>query len=138
MKKILFFLLIVLFSFNVKAGEKRPIAAECSNFKGKRIDYAKGKYEYTDDKISSQITYIFAYDQSSIIGSDGIVFLLLPDSLSGFYHSYWIDNMITFYPTQKKVSMSKLSYFKRFSNASPIDMATRTLIGDCKFIYSLD
>lgn len=136
MKKILLVLLICLVGGNVKAVEKNPIAAECGNFKGKRIDYAKGKYEYTDDSISSQITYIFAYDQSSIIGSDGIVFLLLPDSLSGFYYSYWVDNMITFYPEQKKVAMSKHSYFKRFSNASPIDMGTWTLIGDYKFVYS--
>lgn len=139
MKKFIFIVLAVflvcIFSFKVNA--KDPKSAVCGPFKGERINIADNKEITEKDAISSKISYVFVYADKKILDNDGNSYLMLKEdsAIIGILHAQLADNLISFYPDEGRVIMSKHSYFKGFSIGSGIDISAWTMSGKCEFEY---
>ena len=132
MKKYILAAFLFLFPSHANA---EVTSAICDGLKGKGIYVNKGKVTYEEnEKISSKITFMFIYSDNKIVDNTGNEYVMLKEdgTITGILHSRLTDNLITFYPNDNIVILSKHSYWKGLSTGH-LDISAWTVQGKCEF-----
>lgn len=114
-----------------------PKSAICSPMKGMRLEVSKQESEFKDDRVSNKIGYQFLYDDSLISDSLGFRYTMLSTagSVVGILHKRLGDTLVTFYPKENKIVMSRHSYDAGLGGFYDWDISAWIMVGDCEFRY---
>lgn len=114
-----------------------PKYAVCQGFSGQMAEINKGKVQFSDDKILSEIRYTFLYDKQKIVDDIGNEYILFVKDHGLVGVAFWdlADSIITFYPRDEIAIMSKHSDFKSFSTQINMEYTAWTMVGRCAYQF---